>query len=51
MEKVFLKIADELQLKGHEYYDRGERDKTAIFWELEAIFRKVAEKLEVKSKP
>jgi len=41
--KVLLKIADKLRKKGHEYYNKGEKDKTAIFWELEAILREVLE--------
>ena len=44
MKDLLLKIADKLRQKGHEYYDKGEKDKTAIFWELELILRDIARK-------
>jgi len=43
MKEILLKLADKLKQKGHEYYEKGELDKTAIFWELEGILRIVAE--------
>lgn len=40
-EKDWLYIADKLKAKGHEYYDKDDKNKTAIFWELEAIIRQM----------
>lgn len=39
---LLLKLAKKLRQKGHEYYNVGQKDKTAIFWELESIMREIA---------
>ena len=46
MKEILLRIADRLKDIGSEYYDKGEREKCVIFWELEAIIRGELEKEE-----
>jgi hypothetical protein len=38
-QNLFLRIALKLQQKGHEYYEKGDKQKTAIFWEIESVIK------------
>jgi len=46
LKKVLLDLAGNCRAKGREYYDKGDKRTTAIFWELETMFRKVAKEIE-----
>lgn len=41
-----LRIADKLQKLGKKYYKQGDTSKTAVFWELEQVFKDIAEEIE-----
>lgn len=46
VKKVLLDLAVACKDKGGEYYDKKDLNKTAIFWELESIFKRIAKNVE-----
>lgn len=45
MREVMLRIAEKLQKLGSKYYKQGDTSKTAVFWELEQVFKDIAEEV------